>query len=349
MSEFPTSVDEITPAWLAEATGLPVEAADIEQIGAGIGVMSALYRVRLTGAGCPETVVVKLPGLAEESVFTSTILRMYLREAAFFAELADQAPVRVPACHHSTIDPETSEFVLVMEDLGGAPRGRPGEGHGDRRRRAGRRRPGRLARHLVGPGPRAGRARRHREPRRPDLQGGAPDGVRRGMGEARQGAHHPRRHPSRSAPGWTDAMPGLVDDLATEPTTMCHGDWRADNLLFEPDGSVAALDFQLIGTARGTYDLAYFITQSLDRADASQHEKALFDRWIRAVEAAGRRPRTTPPPGTTTARPPSSASSTPWWPGGAWTPATPARSTSPPRCSTASTEPSPSSTSPPCS
>ena len=44
---------------------------------------------------------------------------MYLREAAFFGELADQAPVRVPACHHSTIDPETSQFVLVMEDLGG--------------------------------------------------------------------------------------------------------------------------------------------------------------------------------------------------------------------------------------
>jgi hypothetical protein len=57
MGTFPTSVDEVTPAWLAEATGFPVEAADLEQIGAGIGVMSALYRARLTGQGCPETVV----------------------------------------------------------------------------------------------------------------------------------------------------------------------------------------------------------------------------------------------------------------------------------------------------
>jgi hypothetical protein len=88
-------------------------------------------------------------------------------------------------------------------------------------------------------------------------------------------------------PRWTAAMPGLLDDLATEPTTMTHGDWRADNLLFEPDGSVAALDFQLIGTGRGTYDLAYFITQSLDPADASKHEQALFDRWRSAVAAAG--------------------------------------------------------------
>ena len=84
-------------------------------------------------------------------------------------------------------------------------------------------------------------------------------------------------------------MPGLLDDLATEPTTMVHGDWRADNLLFEPDGSVAALDFQLIGTGRGTYDLAYFVTQSLDRADAAAHERALFDRW-RSRRRGGRRP-----------------------------------------------------------
>ena len=60
-------------------------------------------------------------------------------------------------------------------------------------------------------------------------------------------------------------MPGLLDDLAEEPTTMIHGDFRADNLFFEADGSVAAVDFQLIGTGRGAYDLAYFVTQSLDR------------------------------------------------------------------------------------
>jgi aminoglycoside phosphotransferase (APT) family kinase protein len=82
-------------------------------------------------------------------------------------------------------------------------------------------------------------------------------------------------------------MPRLLDGLAEEPTTMIHGDFRADNLFFEPDGSVAAVDFQLIGTGRGAYDLAYFVTQSLTREDASRHERALFDRWITALVAAG--------------------------------------------------------------
>jgi aminoglycoside/choline kinase family phosphotransferase len=88
-------------------------------------------------------------------------------------------------------------------------------------------------------------------------------------------------------PRWTDAMPRLLDGLAAEPTTMIHGDFRADNLFFEADGSVAAVDFQLIGTGRGAYDLAYFITQSITREDASQHERALFDRWIAALGTAG--------------------------------------------------------------
>ena len=289
MSTFPTSVDEVTPGWLAEATGFSVESADLEQIGAGIGVMSALYRARLTGAGCPATVVVKLPGLAEESVFTSTVLRMYLREAAFFAELAPHAPVRVPACHHATIDPETSQFVLVMEDLGGLRA--VDQVQGMELADAEQAVDGLAAWHATWWGKALELAER---------------GVTVSLGDPIYKAVLPmvfaegweKLGKELSIPGaiaeigprWSDAMPRLVDDLATEPTTMVHGDWRADNLLFEPDGSVAALDFQLIGTARGTYDLAYFVTQSLDPATAAQHEKALFDRWVSAVERAGAPP-----------------------------------------------------------
>src|SRR3954454_22340020 len=83
MGSMPTSSDQITPAWLAQATGLAIEAAELEQIGIGIGVSSAVYRARLTGPSCPETVVIKLPALDEAAVFTSTVLRMYTREAGF--------------------------------------------------------------------------------------------------------------------------------------------------------------------------------------------------------------------------------------------------------------------------
>ena len=329
MGGFPTSVEQITPAWLAEVIGSPVESADIEQIGAGIGVMSALYRVQLTGSGCPKTVVVKLPALAEESVFTSTVLRMYLREGAFFTELASQAPVRVPACHHSTVDPEGSQFVLVMEDLGHLRV--VDQVKGMQITDAERAVDGLAAWHATWWGRALELAER---------------GVTVSLGDPIYKAVLPMVFAEgweklgkeltippaiqEVGPRWTAVMPGLLDDLATEPTTMVHGDWRADNLLFEPDGSVAALDFQLIGTGRGTYDLAYFITQSLDRADAAAARAgASSTAGGRPSRRPASRPLTTAPPGRTTARPPCSASCTPWWRGAAWTPAIPARSVSP--------------------
>jgi aminoglycoside phosphotransferase (APT) family kinase protein len=79
----------------------------------------------------------------------------------------------------------------------------------------------------------------------------------------------------------------LLTDLSTAPKTLLHGDYRADNILFRPDGSVVLLDFQLIGTGSAAYDLAYFVTQSLDAAVASANERALFDRWIAGLHAAG--------------------------------------------------------------
>ena len=48
-------------------------------------------------------------------------------------------------------------------------------------------------------------------------------------------------------PRFAPAIAGLLTDLATDPTTMIHGDFRADNLLFAPDGSLAIVDFQLTG------------------------------------------------------------------------------------------------------
>jgi len=286
MSGFPTSVDEITPAWLAEAIGHPVDGAEIEQIGAGIGVSSALYRVRLTGSGCPETVVVKLPALSEEAVFTSTVLRMYLREAAFFTQLAHQAPLRVPACHHSTIDTETSQFVIVMEDLGELRV--VDQVKGMELADAEQAIDGLAAWHATWWGKALELAERGLTVSLGDpiYKAVLPMVFAEGWEKITKELSIPEAI-QEVGPRWTDAMPGLLDDLATEPTTMTHGDWRADNLLFEPDGSVAALDFQLIGTGRATYDLAYFITQSLDPADASKHEQALFERWRAAVEAAG--------------------------------------------------------------
>jgi aminoglycoside phosphotransferase (APT) family kinase protein len=283
---IPTSIADVTPAWLAGVTGLHVTAVDTEQFGVGIGVSSALYRARLRGPDCPATVVVKLPALDEAAVFTSTVLRMYLREAGFFAELADQAPIRVPRCFHAAADEETSQFVVVMEDLGDLRCVDQLEGM------------------AVADAERAvdGLAAWHAT-----WWGGAEPLAEAGLTVSLGDPIYPAVLPMVFAEGWekvtgacevpasilevgprfSDAIAGLLADLATAPTTMIHGDYRADNLFFEPDGSVAAVDFQLIGTGSGAYDLAYFVTQSLEVDVASAHERPLFDRWRAALAAHG--------------------------------------------------------------
>lgn len=283
---IPASIDDITPAWLAAATGLDVQAATLEQIGVGIGVSSALYRAHLTGPGCPTSVVVKLPALDEAAVFTSTILRMYTREAGFFAELAADAPLRVPACHHHAVDPETSEFVLVMEDLGSLRAVDQIEGMAivDAERAV----DGLASWHAAWWRQGIPLAERQLTVRIDDDIYKAVLPLVFDEGWAKLTAELPVPDAVRAvAPRWVAAFPGLIDALGEEPTTMYHGDFRADNLFFAEDGSVAAVDFQLVGTGRAAYDLAYFVTQSLAPDVAAAHEVALFDRWIAGLVAAG--------------------------------------------------------------
>lgn len=286
MVGIPATIDDVTAAWLAEATGLDVQSVDIEQIGVGVGVSSALYRARLSGDGCPTTVIIKLPALDEAAVFTSTVLSMYLREARFFAELAGQVPTRVPICHHAAVDDETSSFIVVMEDLGGlrAVDQTLGMDIADARQ---------AVTELA-----AWHAAWWRK---------ADPLVDRGLALSLADPVYPAVLPMVFGEGWAkltaevevpasilaigprfaDAIPGLLTALATEPTTMIHGDFRADNIMFAPDGSIALVDFQLTGAGSGAYDLAYFVTQSLEVDVAEAHERELFDLWSAELGAGG--------------------------------------------------------------
>ena len=281
---IPTTIDDITPEWLAGATGLPITTATATQIGAGIGVSSALYRVVVD---CdPGSVVIKLPALDEAAVFTSTVLRMYIRECRFFQELAETSPVRVPGCHFSAVDEESSRFVVVMEDLGGMRLVDQVEGMAiaDAERAVDEL----AAWHATWWGKGDGLAADGltvslADPIYPAI---LPMVFGEGWEKVTSSIDVPEPI-RRVGPRWTDAHAGLLSDLAAGPNTMVHGDYRADNILFSPDGAVALLDFQLIGTGSGAYDLAYFVTQSLEPDVASANERALFDRWLDGLRAGG--------------------------------------------------------------
>jgi len=283
---IPTSIDEVTAEWMSAATGWKVTAVRNEIIGVGVGVASAVYRSHLTGSGCPASVIVKMPALDPNAAFTSTVLRMYIREVRFFKTLAKDVPFRVSKSYYGEVNEETSQFAMVVEDLGNlrAVDQVKGMNIDDARRAV----DGLAAMHAKWWG---------------KADALAADGTTISLGDP----IYPAIVPMVFAEGWEkctkeikmpdsimqvgprfgNAVAPLLASLAKGPNTLAHGDYRADNMFFDEQNKLVVLDFQLIGTGIGAYDLAYFITQSIAADDASKHERELFDRWIDGVSSGG--------------------------------------------------------------
>ena len=67
-----------------------------------------------------------------------------------------------------------------------------------------------------------------------------------------------------------------------ERFTLGHGDYRLDNLLFDPAGAVHAVDWPTLSVGQPGRDLAYFCGTSLEVEDRRTHEQAV----VRAYRGA---------------------------------------------------------------
>ncbi len=285
-AHIPSVIADVNATWLKSELGWDIDSIDVQQIGAGIGVSSALYRCVLSGPNCPSSVVVKLPALDEAAVFTSTMLRMYIREANFFGSLCNEMPIGVPVAYLARVDEETSQFVVVMEDLGGLRIVDQNEGMSIADARAAIDAVAKLHAKWWGNGDElsaAGTTISLGDPIYPAVLPFV-------FGEGWEKLMKEMQLPSsimEIGPKFAERLPSLLQSLVTGPNTLCHGDYRADNILFDSEGEPVLIDFQLLGSGTGAYDVAYFVTQSLSKQDASLYERELFDRWIAGLAAAG--------------------------------------------------------------
>ena len=62
----------------------------------------------------------------------------------------------------------------------------------------------------------------------------------------------------------------VVDELGTPQ--LLHGDFRADNLFFDADGTVVVIDWQAISQGGGAADVGYFVSQNMSTEDRRAHE-----------------------------------------------------------------------------
>jgi len=280
------TIDDVTASWVQQETGLPVTDVAAELIGVGIGVSSAVYRLTLSGPDVPDTLILKLPALDEAAVFTSSMLRMYAREVKFFDELAKESPIRVPKGFGGASSEDGANYHLFMEDMGGH----------------------RIVDQLDGMAiTDAEQAVDELAAWHAQFWGKAEHHVGTGaavsIGDDVYRAVLPvvfeegwtkvqaemEVHPTIAdvAPRWLAKLPEMLNALSAAPTTVVHGDYRADNIFFDADGKVVLLDFQLTGLGSGSYDLSYFTTQSLLPDVAAANEQALFQRYVAGLIAGG--------------------------------------------------------------
>ena len=73
-------------------------------------------------------------------------------------------------------------------------------------------------------------------------------------------------------------MPTLLKPLGESPWTLLHGDYRLDNILYRPDGSLVVIDYQILSKGRPGWDVGYFITTALT-PDHKDEETLMLEHY----------------------------------------------------------------------
>lgn len=282
---IPEAPEQLTPQWLTEVLGAPVATAAVSAI--GTGQTGATYRVAVTYSGAtdlPRSFVAKLP--AQDPAVRERVALSYRSEHAFYTQLAATLAVPLPRCYHCAMTGDGEQFVLLLGDM--APAEQADQIRGCTMAEA------RLAVSALAGlhGPRwcdpAWLSLAATVMPKPD------EATARGLGDITVLAAQTtlERLGSRMSAEDRDTVleaAGLVGDwllVAPERYSLLHGDYRADNLLFDPQRSrVTVVDWQTLAVGLPARDLSYFVATSLRPADRAAHERELVGLYHRALSA----------------------------------------------------------------
>jgi hypothetical protein len=286
---IPRYPGDVTAQWLSAALSKrspSVEVSDVDVVAIGTGQTGATYRVTANYAtdpgDLPPTFVIKLP--AQDDSVRDRVVIGYRSECAFYATVADRVRVPTPQCYYCEITDDAMDYALLLADQAPAVQGDQIAGCGEQEARlavvalAG----------LHGP--------TWCDPFWLDLPGigfGRPDEAgANGLGEvAKMSADITLeklgdRMSAEDRETFTAAMGKVAPWLLTEYDrfALLHGDYRLDNLLFDPDNRwVSVVDWQTLGVGLPARDLAYFTATSLNSQLRAAIEQDLVDDYHQAL------------------------------------------------------------------
>ena len=289
--------EQLTAPWVTDALHAnghlepDRRVVDVSCAAVGTGQMCDSVRLALGYDGdtdAPETVVAKLPAADETSRATALALRSYENEVRFYQQLAPHLPMRTPEVFHADIDVDTAAFTLLLEDLA----------------------PGRQGDQLAGCSVEVAAVAvdelvRLHAPRWGDPSLAELEWLHRDRASSQQfmllmlpvfWSGFRERYAAELGTDVHRAGDALFADLETylladtEPWSIVHGDYRLDNLLFDPTpgGSpVAVVDWQTVTHGPALQDVAYFIGAGLAAEERRVEEEALVRSYHAGLQAAG--------------------------------------------------------------
>lgn len=130
MTTFPSQPDQLTSEFFTTVLrssgdlGPHREVTNFRSstIGDGMSILGLVQRVELDysegdGPAGPTTVIAKFATPVEANRAIAMNTRMYQREVDFFHDIAPTMEMPLTKCYFATIDTETGDFVVVLEDL----------------------------------------------------------------------------------------------------------------------------------------------------------------------------------------------------------------------------------------
>ena len=284
--ELRSDPSTIDASWLTQVLQNRYPGGSVDQVDSasiGTGQVGENVRFSLRGQGIPESVVGKFPSLDPVSKQTGILQRNYVREIFFYQALQSEVKIQTPVIHHAAIDPETHEFVLIMEDLAPGQQGDQLAGCSvDQAALALEQ----LA-HLQGPKWGDEALARH------DLLmgAGAADGASL-LTELYQNLMpgYLARYQDTLSPLEVTATEGLLERLpsyqslyANEPPVLIHVDYRLDNMMFGGPYPLTVVDWQSLSMGCPLNDVSYFLGTSLLTSDRQKEERALIRHYLEVL------------------------------------------------------------------
>lgn len=272
---FPVNAENLTNTWLSNALGVAVNSFEVEYFGEGAGIIGLVTRVHLDSPDGPSSIIAKFPSPAEENRAVAATYDMYGREVNFYKHLAPHIDLRVPDCYYAEFNPETAEFILLLEDLKDLRIGDQVSGCSLAD-----------AKLVV-----AGIAKLHASTwqtkqllvshNNPAQSAGMQAGFEVGWPVVCD--QFPDLIPDQvkdTAAILPQHVPSLLQQMCQDPICAVHADVRLDNVFFD-DEEIALVDWQSVCTSAPEQDLAYFVTQSLsDEIRNAQDWVALYHQHL---------------------------------------------------------------------